>query len=42
MQHEFSFEAVNWTFNDICHVSDSCLFGKIPTVLGGILPKSYL
>jgi len=35
MQHKSCFEAVNWTLNDICHVSDSCLFGKIPTVLGG-------
>jgi len=35
MQHKSCFEAVNWTLNDICHVSDSCLFGKIPVVLGG-------
>jgi len=35
MQHKSCFEAVNWTLNDICHVSDSSLFGKIPTVLGG-------
>jgi len=34
MQHKSCFEAVNWTLNDICHVSDSSLFGKIPTVLG--------
>jgi hypothetical protein len=35
MQHKFCFEAVNWSLNDICHVSDSSLFGRIPTVLGG-------
>jgi len=35
MQYKSCFEAVNWTLNDICHVSDSSLFGKIPTVLGG-------
>jgi hypothetical protein len=35
MQHKSCFEAVNWTLNDVCHVSDSSLFGKIPTVLGG-------
>ena len=35
MQHKSCFEAVNWTLNDICHMSDSCLFGRIPTVLGG-------
>jgi len=34
IQHKSCFEAVNWTLNDICHVSDSSLFGKIPTVLG--------
>jgi len=35
MQHKSSFKAVNWTLNGICHVSDSSLFGKIRTVLGG-------
>jgi len=35
LQHKSCFEAVNWTLNDICHVSESSLFGKIPTVLGG-------
>ena len=35
MQHKSCFEAVNWSLNDICYVSDSCLFGRIPTVLGG-------
>jgi len=35
MQHKSCFEAVNWTLNDICHVSDSSLFGRIPTVLSG-------
>ena len=35
MQHKSCFEAVNWSLNDICYVSDNCLFGKIPTVLGG-------
>lgn len=35
MQHKFCFEAVNWSLNDICYVSDSCHFGRIPTVLGG-------
>jgi len=35
MQHKSCFEAVNWTLNDICHVSDSSLFSNIPTVLSG-------
>jgi len=35
MQHKSCFEAVNWSLNDICYVSDSCLFGRIPTVLDG-------
>jgi len=35
MQHKSCFEAVNWTLNDICHVNDSSLFGRIPIVLGG-------
>ena len=35
MQHKSCFEAVNWSLNDICYVSDSCLFGRIPIVLGG-------
>jgi hypothetical protein len=35
MQHKSCFEAVNWSLNDICHMSDSSLFGGIPIVLGG-------
>src|ERR1700712_1658194 len=35
MQHKSCFEVVKWSLNDICYVSDSCLFGRIPTVLGG-------
>lgn len=35
MQHKSCFEAVNWSLNDICYVSDSCFFGRIPTILGG-------
>ena len=35
MQHKSCFDAVNCSLNDICHVSDSCLFSRIPTVLGG-------
>ena len=35
MQHKACFEAVNRTLNDICNTGDQCLFGGIPTVLGG-------
>ena len=35
MQHQYCFEAVNRTLNDICGIADNCLFGNISIVLGG-------
>ena len=35
MQHRHCFEAVNRTLNDICGTADDCLFGNIPSILGG-------
>jgi len=43
MQHQYCFEAVNRTLNDICTTSiEEDLFGNIPIILGGDFPQIAL